>query len=103
MAKCKRNKKTCIDGFAPKSLKEAIKKFDPDDLRTAAAKAREICKGVIHAESVQDIYCKSENDRFQQTNFIRMKPKYTNSSKYDGRDKRNFNRDFQKDFYRRDR
>ncbi len=47
----KETKKAFIDGFAPYSLKEAIKRSDPEDLRTAAEKAREICKGVIHAES----------------------------------------------------
>ncbi len=41
----------------PKTLKEAIKRFDPEDLRAACMKTREICKSVLQSESVQDIYC----------------------------------------------
>jgi hypothetical protein len=67
----KNTRKAFIDGFAPYSLKEAIKRFDPEDSRTAAGKAREICKGVIHAESFQDIYCNQEKTTFRKTtNFI---------------------------------
>jgi len=41
-----------INGFSPASVKEALKRAKPLDLREAACKAREICKSVIKAKQV---------------------------------------------------
>jgi len=54
-------KKLFIDMLEPRTLKEAVKRFDPEDLRAACMKTREICKSVLQSESVQDIYCSNKD------------------------------------------
>ncbi len=50
-------KKFFIDMLEPKTLKDAIKRHDPEDFRAVCLKTRKIFKSVLQSESVQDIYC----------------------------------------------
>ena len=43
-------KKLFIDMLEPKTLKEAIKRHDPEDFRAVCMKTREICKNVMQSE-----------------------------------------------------
>ncbi len=50
----------------PKTLREAIKRHDPEDFRAVCKKTREICKSVLQSESVQNIYCSNKDKTWER-------------------------------------